>query len=724
MLDYAHGRCKNSLKGTITLARNRKTMLYTLCRALSASPDEWRVRVSQKTREMLNGALAKANRSLLPRDGYKKALSESGRDIAGWWRARDRHWFLGSTDIMRVRQYYADHDGLADSIIGLADRVLEDEFPIPGRGLMKCVGSDRWHRDPVAGIVSPLIYQAKIDCLDANTVGDSKNVWEPSRFGWAYWLGMAYVLTEEPAYAEKFRELTLDWFAHNPYPFGIHYASALELGFRAYAWVWALDFFHEYLIGHTELLDRLVCGIWTSCRHIESFLSYYYAPNTHLTGEAFALYACGAALPEFKEAARWRDLGSKILAREAKRQFHADGTHRELSSCYHLYSTDFYLQATLIADRTGLPIDGEIEPTARRLAVRLARLAPDTLQLSQFNDCDGGRLTWFCHEPLDAAPSLFAARQLWNSNEFPAKESPHNGYHLWMRPRVNSAATTAVAADDSLKDEHAERIAAGDYKPDSGIIAYQNEAGDYLLFRSGPFGYMDCGHSHDTPTSFVLYLAGRPLLVDCGTGSYTKSREIRDRFRGGLGKNILLVDGKGPSLPGDWFNWNRKSDARLTKVERFPGGFTCEGEYEAFSSAAGFRVKVGRRLTLLDEGILSITDRWQAEKPVSCSIPFTLHPGITPQQSESGVLLRDEDGGTYSVTIQYSTTTVDETAEACSVLPRIVKRHYSPGYGVITETDYLECTFPTSAEGRVVTTVSRAVGMSDVNLARMEAAAR
>ena len=54
---------------------------------------------------------------------------------------------------------------------------------------MKCVGNDRWHRDPLAGVVSPLIYQAKIDCLDANTVGDSKNVWEPSRFGWAYWLG-------------------------------------------------------------------------------------------------------------------------------------------------------------------------------------------------------------------------------------------------------------------------------------------------------------------------------------------------------------------------------------------------------------------------------------------------------------------------------------------------------------------------------------------------------
>ena len=83
------------------------------------------VRVSQKTREMLNGALAKANRSLLPRDGYKKALGESGRDIAGWWRARDRRWFLGSTDITRVRRYYADNDGLADSIIGLADRVLE-----------------------------------------------------------------------------------------------------------------------------------------------------------------------------------------------------------------------------------------------------------------------------------------------------------------------------------------------------------------------------------------------------------------------------------------------------------------------------------------------------------------------------------------------------------------------------------------------------------------------
>ncbi|MCH7989537.1 MAG: alginate lyase family protein, partial [Planctomycetes bacterium] len=637
----------------MTVAQHRRKFLYPVRRALKASPDEWRVRIQQKVFCTVNGLLAQKNRAIFPRDGHLRALGLSDSDLPEWWQDRGDRWFLNPDRTCRLRQFFAENDGLAKQIIRLADRVLEDEFPLLGHGLITLDGESRWHRDPVLGTVAPQVYSGGIRYLDVAEVGDSKCVWEPSRFGWAYWLGVAHLITGDPCYAEKFRELTLDWFDKNTYPRGIHFCSALETGFRAYAWVWALDLFRDYVRTEPTLLNRLLYGIWISCRHIQHNLSSYFSPNTHLLGEAFALYACGAAIPEFRQSASWRQTGSKILAREALKQFHHDGTHRELSSCYHLYSSDFYLQAILIARQTGLPVDPALETTAFRSAVRLAELTPNSLQLPQFNDCDGGRLTWFTSEPLDASPTLLAAKQLWDHPSLPNHSGPRNGYHLWMeqsRGRAASAETCLTADTNAGNGGHHGTTKRSD-QLDSGIASYRNQSGDFLLFRSGPFGYQDCGHSHDAPTSFVFHFAGQPLIVDSGTGSYTVSHDIRDRFRGAFGKNILLVNGSGPSVPGDWFSWEGKTDALLTCAERFPGGFLCSGRHQGFSSELGFRVEVRRELVLYDGGVLIVIDEWDAEQPISCRLALTLHPKLTLTKVENGPVLRDDAGNSYCLSV-------------------------------------------------------------------------
>jgi hypothetical protein len=721
------------------LPQNKKSFAYIFRRALNAGPDEWRVRIQQKVFCAVNKLLERKNRAIFSRDGHMRALGLNDGNIHEWWQERGNRWFLNPDRTRLLRKFFSEHHELADQIIHLANHVMEDEFSILGHGLIKLEGETRWHRDPVLGTVAPQVYSGEIRYLDVAEVGDSKCVWEPSRFGWVYWLGMAHLITGKPCYAEKFRELTMDWFANNTYPRGIHFCSALEAGFRAYACVWALNLFHDYIAGEPALLDKLLHGIWISCRHIENNLSYYFAPNTHLLGEAFALFACGAALPEFAQSTRWRRLGTTILAREAKRQFHYDGTHRELSSCYHLYSVDFYLQTLLIARQTGLPVDPALEATAFRSAVRLAELVPNSLQMPQFNDCDGGRLTWFTPEPLDASPTLLAAKQLWAHPSLSNHSDPRNGYHLWMdqsRGRAASAETcltAATSAGNAAGNGRHQGTTKRTDQLDSGIASYRNHSGDYLLFRAGPFGYRNCGHSHDAPTSFVFHSAGQPLIVDSGTGSYTVSHDIRDRFRGAFGKNILLVNRSGPSVPSDWFNWERKTDALLTCVERFSGGFLCSGRHEGFSPELGFRVEVYRDLVLYDEGLLIIIDKWDAEQPISCSLALTFHPKLALTKVENGPVLRDDAGNSYCLSVyrlhpettihagpalfdfdssaessvQLSKAPIGEHSLACPASFELAKGHYSASYGDMSETNYLLSDFGTSRTGCAVTIVSR-----------------
>ena len=148
-------------------------------------------------------------------------------------------------------------------------------------------------------------------------------------------------LPEILKYAEKFRRWTFDWFRSNPYPIGINYCSALELAYRNYAWLWSLSFFSDYLSKESDLLDCLLGGIWTASRHVEENLSMYFAPNTHILGEAFGLYAVGAAIPEFSDAPRWRTLGLRLLEAESQKQFSpgwdAPRTVERLPHLFHGY---------------------------------------------------------------------------------------------------------------------------------------------------------------------------------------------------------------------------------------------------------------------------------------------------------------------------------------------------------------------------------------------------
>ncbi len=700
-------------------------------RALAADPDELKTRLAQKVFSARNRRASTHGRSVLPESGHLHSLGINAALLPEWFAGRTSHWFLTEERREELREYYQEHELERSLILRRAQIVVEGKMPIFSREPVEFSGADRWRRDFFLDVCAPQVFYGDIEYLNVAQVGDSKHVWEPNRFGWVYWLGQAYILTGEKQYAETFARLTLDWLEYNPYPLGVNYCSALESAFRCYALVWGLDLFAHIFAANPQVLDAVLEILWQGCSHIENNLSYYFAPNTHLTGEAFALYAVGAAVPEFAESERWRALGERILVTESQKQFHSDGTHKELSSCYHLYSTDFYLQTALIAKRTGFVVSGEIYDTAKALAVRLAELAPADLTLPQFNDCDGGRLSWFAFAPLDAAPALFSARELFGEEIAPNTDRNPGGYGIWMAldKLPEPVEQTEMIQHSQMSTE----------RPDSGIVTYRSERNDYVLARCGPFGYLDCGHSHDAPTSFLYYSCGQPVIVDRGTGSYTQDIETRNRFRSAAGKNVLLLNGRGPSEPDGWFTWNRTTDARLLSAREFEGGFYLKTRHDGYSAALGFAVEVAREIILLDEGLLIIVDNWEAEQAVSASLQLTLAPRL--QVTHVGRLLFEEDGTEfhYLISPRLAVDSTDETdttdsdgaeqeqnemaeqadegdtddipeqewAQDIRFRPRVRKVPFSPDYGIIGETRALVSDFGSAQAGFATTILSR-----------------
>src|SRR6185503_6627417 len=215
----------------------------------------------------------------------------------------------------------------AQRIIEQANRICDGKFDLLGFTGLSFGGPIDWHFEPVSGKRIPLEHWSKLDYLDAGVAGDKKITWELNRHQYFMKLGQAYALTQDQKYARTFVNHLESWMDANAPKRGINWASSLEVAFRSISWLWALYFFRDLVPAQTR--NRALKFLYLGARHLESYLSTYFSPNTHLTGEALGLFFLGTLLPELKEAKRWRDLGSRILIDQIPVHVRADGVYFE-----------------------------------------------------------------------------------------------------------------------------------------------------------------------------------------------------------------------------------------------------------------------------------------------------------------------------------------------------------------------------------------------------------
>src|SRR5262249_35499721 len=149
-------------------------------------------------------------------------------------------------------------------------------------------------------------------------------------------------------------------------------------------------------------------------RHIERYLSLYTSPNTHLLGEALALWAIGVACPELPGAGRFRRAGGAHLARALVRQIWPDGGPIEQSASYHRYVLEMGLLALTLGERSEEKWPAEVRERLEAAAAYAMHLTgPDGL-LPHMGDCDGGRTLPFAErDPHDARGWLAVAAVLF-----------------------------------------------------------------------------------------------------------------------------------------------------------------------------------------------------------------------------------------------------------------------------------------------------------------------
>jgi Heparinase II/III-like protein/Heparinase II/III N-terminus len=477
--------------------------------------------------------------------------------------------------------------------VARADRVRAGRFDLLGyRGLSYGAPVD-WHTDPVSGRRAPLLHWSRVPYLDSAVVGDHKVVWEVNRHQYFAALGQAYWYTRRESYAETFAEHAAAWMDANPPKFGVNWASSLEVAFRAISWLWALHFFAESPALTPPLLARLLRYLYLHARHLERYLSTYFSPNTHLTGEALALYYAGALLPEFAAAPRWRETGRAILLEQLARQVHPDGVYFEQASQYHRYTTEFYLHFLLLASRRDDPAVPTVRASVQALLDHLLYLARPDGTIPLVGDDDGGRLVQLdARAPDDVRALLAAGAALFDRADFAAGALAGNETSGGVRSADHLAPMLWLLGAEGLRRFDALRpaapAAASRAFRDGGYFVMRDGWGaraNYLVVDCGPHGTMNCGHAHADALAVSVAAGGRPALVDAGT--YTYSGPERNAFRATAAHNTVAVDGQSASVPGDEpFQWRHVAGCALREwvsTDRFD---FFEGAHDGYARLA------------------------------------------------------------------------------------------------------------------------------------------
>ena len=466
----------------------------------------------------------------------------------------------------------------------IAEMAVANEFPVFDRTI-KFTEQIDWHLDVLGHRSIPVVFWKDVKYRNPEYVREVKYTWELNRHQHFVTLGKAFFLTGNKRFARTLFSQWLDWIDKNPYPFGINWTSALELGFRLISWTWALQFAKRSRELTPEIFARILQSVEQHARFIERHLSGYSSANNHLIGEAVGLIYAGTYFPELNQAVRWRKLGFEILYREIPAQVYPDGVSKEQTAHYQRYIFDFGILARVAAHFLSYLFPRQVDDVLRKMAHFMSSLMDSRGNVPAIGDEDGGealRLTEKndnrYHHVMSTASVVFQDRAFRTFAPTFAEST------FWL--------TGPHGAEVFRRLKPAKEVPSLQRFPYGGYITLRRRGPDgeqHFVFDHGPLGMGSlAAHGHADMLSFWLSVNGEPVLIDSGTYLYAGAGPWRDYFKGTRAHNSVVIDDRDQANSLGLFQWGKKPRPELLHLDESDNEIVFKARHDGYRKLAVF----------------------------------------------------------------------------------------------------------------------------------------
>ncbi|MFM9442214.1 alginate lyase family protein [Streptomyces acidiscabies] len=524
-----------------------------------------------------------------------------------------------------------------------------------------------WWYDPKTGRRAPWGYAFDVPYRDEETVGDIKQIWEPSRHQYLTVLAAAYAVTGNERYAERVAAHLRSWWSANAPLRGVHWTSGIELGIRLLSWVWIRRLLDEWpeVTGLFEGNPVAVRQIWHHQRWLAAFPSRGSSANNHIVAEAAGQFAAACAFDWYPASERWRSDALRSLERHLRRNTFPSGLNRELATEYHGLVLELGLAALAEADTAGVPVPPSVRLVLLRMTDALAAVVDSRLRPPRQGDADDGYGLVVDGTGTDRWASLLATG-----------DALFGRLGWWPAVTAADVRTVLLAAlvEPYRRDDRPASRPA--HFADAGLTVLRGPGEIWCRCDGGPHGFLSiAAHAHADALSVEVRHDGVDVLADPGTYCYHGQPAWRRYFRSTLGHNTLQVDGEDQSLSGGPFLWTRHARSRVLVADTSEAGVGRWGaEHDGYGPSAHRRWV---ELTSADREV-RIVDEVSGERR-AVRLAFHLGPAVTARLEENRALLTwTRDGEERSATLDLPGR-LDWRAHRGESDPPL--GWYSPGFG-------------------------------------------
>lgn len=413
---------------------------------------------------------------------------------------------------------------------------------------------------------------------------DIKFIWEPARFGWAYTLGRAYLVSEDEHYPEVFWKYWELFTNANPVNCGPNWESGQEIAVRLMAYLFAHQVFDHSPHSTDDRKGRLMQAIVDHANRIPPTLLYARSQdNNHLVSEACGLYLAGVALPDHPRAQYWRKTGWHWLEIALRTQFDSDGTYVQQSMNYHRMVLHLALTGQAAAHRVGRQYSAEV---IQKLAVGtrwlIAQLDSISGDAPNLGNNDGANILPLASGNFrDFRPTAQAAATAYLGNAvLPA--GPWDELSAWLGIDLSNPPDSFV----QMESPAVRRLGTPDEWATLRAVHY----------RSRP--------AHADQLHVELWVNGVNILKDPGTYSYSHTPLWGNRLVHSQFHNTLTFDETNPMLRAGKFLWLQWDQAHWVEEDCAPGRLLT-AEHDGYQRIG---IRHRRRLEWVQPGEWEVTD--------------------------------------------------------------------------------------------------------------------
>jgi hypothetical protein len=436
-------------------------------------------------------------------------------------------FFFAPADREHFSSILTHWDSKGTTPVATAEEIARGEFTYFSHSKKRPGSPPDWHSNPFTGQRAPADrHWSEIDEFD---YGDIKVIWELNRFGFVFPLVRAYWRTGEERYAELFWQLVEDWRTQNPPQRGPNWKCGQETAFRVMAWCFGLYGFLDSQASTAQRVATLARMVAISAQRIEGNLSYALSQrNNHGISEGMGLWTVGLLFPEFRRAARWREIGAKVLEEQAQELIYADGSFVQNSVNYHRLMLHDFLWSVRLGDLHNRPFSGKLGNLIGRAGDWLYQIQDEfTGQVPCYGSNDGALVLPLNNCNYQDYRPVVQATQFLHNGTLCYDRGPWDEDLLWL---FGPAALEARRAAQRREDWQAD---VGGY--------YTLRTPASMVFTRCPTYQHRPGHADALHVD--LWWKGQNIALDAGTYSYNEPAPWNSPLVYTAYHNTVTVDG-------------------------------------------------------------------------------------------------------------------------------------------------------------------------------------